>query len=160
MLSRLGSLGNSLRVSLTPTMTAAASIKYITASQAQAIDVELMGPEGAFTLDQLMELAGLAIAEAVMKIRPLGEVKELDSNGMKQSRVNERVLVYCGSGNQGGDGFVAARHLRELPRSRSSFFCCVLDRWADVLGDRHIFRSFRLRSLDLLSQSESTYYTA
>lgn len=60
-----------------------------------------------------MELAGLAIAQAVAAIHPLGPALPLDANGIKQRRKNERVLVCCGPGNQGGDGLVAARHLCE-----------------------------------------------
>ena len=53
--------------------------------------------KGAFSLDQLMELAGLACATAVGRTFPLSS--------------HPRVLVACGPGNQGGDGLVAARHL-------------------------------------------------
>jgi NAD(P)H-hydrate epimerase len=51
----------------------------------------------AFSLDQLMELAGLACAQTLAKVYS----KERYS----------RVLVCCGPGNQGGDGLVAASHL-------------------------------------------------
>ncbi|PPQ98133.1 hypothetical protein CVT26_003177 [Gymnopilus dilepis] len=72
-------------------------LRYLTARLAQTIDEELMGSTGAFSLDQLMELAGLACAQA------LATVYHRD--------VYPRVLVCCGPGNQGGDGLVAARHL-------------------------------------------------
>ena len=58
-----------------------------------------MGAAGAFTLDQLMELAGLACAQT------LAQVYSKDTHPC--------VLVCCGPGNQGGDGLVAARHLGE-----------------------------------------------
>ncbi|KAG5652260.1 hypothetical protein H0H81_005613 [Sphagnurus paluster] len=74
-----------------------AGIRYISARLAQQIDDELMGVAGAFSLDQLMELAGLACAQALAKVY----TKEK----------HPRVLVCCGPGNQGGDGLVAARHL-------------------------------------------------
>ncbi|KAI0286144.1 YjeF N-terminal domain-containing protein [Russula brevipes] len=73
------------------------SIRYITAKLAQQIDEELMGTAGAFSIDQLMELAGLACAQTLATVYG------------KES--HPRVLVCCGSGNQGGDGLVAARHL-------------------------------------------------
>ncbi|KAF8073988.1 YjeF N-terminal domain-like protein [Lyophyllum atratum] len=73
-----------------------ASVRYLSARLAQQIDDELMGI-GAFSLDQLMELAGLSCAQAVERV-------------YKRDRY-PRVLVCCGPGNQGGDGLVAARHL-------------------------------------------------
>jgi len=73
------------------------SIRYLTAKLAQQIDEELMNAAGAFSIDQLMELAGLACAQTVATV--YGKEKY------------PRVLVCCGPGNQGGDGLVAARHL-------------------------------------------------
>ncbi|KAK0504301.1 YjeF N-terminal domain-containing protein [Armillaria luteobubalina] len=73
------------------------SIRYLSAKLAQQIDEELMSAAGAFSLDQLMELAGLACAQTLAKV-------------YDKERFN-RVLVCCGPGNQGGDGLVAARHL-------------------------------------------------
>ncbi|CAK9033674.1 unnamed protein product [Durusdinium trenchii] len=62
--------------------------------EAIAIDEELMSTPG-FSVDQLMELAGLSVASAVVEAYP-----DL-----------RRVLILCGPGNNGGDGLVAARHL-------------------------------------------------
>lgn len=52
---------------------------------------------GAFSIDQLMELAGLSVSQALFKLQPLSKGK--------------KILVACGPGNNGGDGLVAARHL-------------------------------------------------
>ncbi|KAJ3729246.1 YjeF N-terminal domain-like protein [Lentinula raphanica] len=73
------------------------SLKYLTAKLAQQIDEELMNQAGAFSIDQLMELAGLACAQALARVY--------------DKKKYPNVLVCCGPGNQGGDGLVAARHL-------------------------------------------------
>ncbi|OCH91252.1 YjeF N-terminal domain-like protein [Obba rivulosa] len=73
------------------------ALRYLTAQLAQKIDEELMSTAGAFSLDQLMELAGLACAQTLATVYSKEEYP--------------RVLVCCGPGNQGGDGLVAARHL-------------------------------------------------
>ncbi|EGN98563.1 hypothetical protein SERLA73DRAFT_183632 [Serpula lacrymans var. lacrymans S7.3] len=73
------------------------ALRYLTAKVAQQIDEELMNSAGAFSLDQLMELAGLACAQTLAKAY--------------NKEKYPRVLVCCGPGNQGGDGLVAARHL-------------------------------------------------
>jgi len=61
---------------------------------AQDLDVELMTQPG-FSIDQLMELAGLSVACAVAAAYAPGS----------------RVLAIAGPGNNGGDALVAARHL-------------------------------------------------
>ncbi|GAA5829240.1 hypothetical protein JCM11251_004979 [Rhodosporidiobolus azoricus] len=125
------------RASLSPTWTSFASCRSkghesgvltgcsensVTAEEAQNIDKELMGEEGAFSLDQLMELAGLSVAQAVASLYPLGPELPHDANGIKQKRDDERVLVCCGPGNQGGDGLVAARHLYHFGYAPSIFY--------------------------------------
>ena len=72
------------------------ALKTLNAANAAALDKELMSTY-AFSLDQLMELAGLSVSQAVHKVHPPNRGK--------------RVLVVCGPGNNGGDGLVAARHL-------------------------------------------------
>ncbi|KAH9465853.1 hypothetical protein Pst134EA_033453 [Puccinia striiformis f. sp. tritici] len=84
------------------------SISYLTRKQAQDIDAELMGAKYGYSLTQLMELAGLACAQAL--------------NKAFSPTTYPRVLVCCGPGNQGGDGLVAARHLCELHK-HEIFFC-------------------------------------
>eukprot|EP00301_Raphidiophrys_heterophryoidea_P016715 c26346_g1_i1.p1 GENE.c26346_g1_i1~~c26346_g1_i1.p1 ORF type:complete len:248 (+),score=72.96 c26346_g1_i1:168-911(+) len=75
-------------------------MKYLTQEEAQKIDEELMGPEHKFSIDQLMELAGLSCACAVAE----------EFNPTQ----HPRVLVVCGPGNNGGDGLVCARHLHHF----------------------------------------------
>lgn len=69
-------------------------LKTLGSRAAAALDAELMS-SGRFSIDQLMELAGLAVAKVVYKEFPPG-----------------KVVVLVGPGNNGGDGLVAARHLK------------------------------------------------
>ena len=56
--------------------------------------------DGGTTVEQLMERAGAALAEAAYRFAgPLP------------------TLILCGPGNNGGDGYVAARHLAERGRA-------------------------------------------
>lgn len=69
-------------------------ISYLDQTSAINIDVDLMSTLG-FSIDQLMELAGLSCACAAAEMAPAGS----------------KILLVCGPGNNGGDGLVAARHL-------------------------------------------------
>ncbi|KAG8560117.1 hypothetical protein GDO81_014797, partial [Engystomops pustulosus] len=69
--------------------------------EAQAVDEELFN-EYKFSVDQLMELAGLSCATAIAKAYPVSSF----ASGLPT------VLVICGPGNNGGDGLVCARHLK------------------------------------------------
>jgi hydroxyethylthiazole kinase-like uncharacterized protein yjeF len=73
---------------------------YLNAADAAALDAELMSSPG-FSLEQLMELAGLSVAEAVFQVVPPSAT----------ATQKPRILLICGPGNNGGDGLVAARHL-------------------------------------------------
>src|SRR2546421_12167328 len=69
----------------------------LSASRAAELDKELMSDAGGFSVDQLMELAGLSCSQAVYKVHP--------------PSVGKNVLIACSPGNNGGDGLVCARHL-------------------------------------------------
>ncbi len=72
-------------------------LKTLSAKSAASLDAHLMSDEIGFSIDQLMELAGLSVASAVHKICPPSQ--------------GTRILIACGPGNNGGDGLVCARHL-------------------------------------------------
>ena len=78
--------------------------RTIGAERAIALDQELMRTPG-YALEQLMELAGLAVAAATLDAYP--------------PHSSPRVLCVCGPGNNGGDGLVAARHLHAFGFSPS-----------------------------------------
>jgi NAD(P)H-hydrate epimerase len=78
-------------------------VSYIDSATAKKVDELLMAQPG-FSLDQLMELAGLSVASAVHQFF----TEDLDKASVTPSK---KVLVVCGPGNNGGDGLVASRHL-------------------------------------------------
>ncbi|XP_049974641.1 NAD(P)H-hydrate epimerase isoform X1 [Alexandromys fortis] len=80
---------------------ASAAVKYLSQEEARAVDEELFN-EYQFSVDQLMELAGLSCATAIAKAYP----------PTSMSKSPPTVLVICGPGNNGGDGLVCARHLK------------------------------------------------
>lgn len=74
----------------------ARKVRTVTAEKAGKIDDALMSPPYCHTLEQLMELAGQAVAVAVDDLT---------------GGTNVPLAIVCGPGNNGGDGLVAARHL-------------------------------------------------
>jgi hydroxyethylthiazole kinase-like uncharacterized protein yjeF len=73
-------------------------MKLVTSSQMRNIDKKTIEGIGIPGLE-LMEKAGIGVALAAKEI--LGDVK------------NKKVIIFCGRGNNGGDGFVVGRHLSE-----------------------------------------------
>src|SRR5271165_7522586 len=76
-------------------------MKALTAAEMQEVDrltTERFGIAG----QQLMEAAGKSVAEVF-----------LEQYGRRNATPPGRVCVLCGKGNNGGDGFVVARHLKE-----------------------------------------------
>uniref|UniRef100_A0A1I8B254 NAD(P)H-hydrate epimerase n=1 Tax=Meloidogyne hapla TaxID=6305 RepID=A0A1I8B254_MELHA len=73
-----------------------AHILLLMSLQQESIDIdqELFN---SFSVDQLMELAGLSCAQAIYSVYNKG-----------------KVIVVTGPGNNGGDGFVCARHLKHF----------------------------------------------
>lgn len=71
--------------------------KYLNQIEAIKLDSDLFG-EYKYNVSQLMELAGLSVAQAIAKSYPL-------------SKYNKPIIC-CGPGNNGGDGLVCARHLK------------------------------------------------
>ncbi|KAL9112725.1 MAG: hypothetical protein Q9227_003028 [Pyrenula ochraceoflavens] len=77
------------------------ALKTLNPEKAAAFDQEMMS-SGGFSIDQLMELAGLAVSQAVYRVHP------------PTTPTQKRILIACGPGNNGGDGLVCARHLHHF----------------------------------------------
>ena len=97
------SLGLSLIRAVSSSVPRMSTFSYINAALAKEIDVKLMDQPG-FTIDQLMELAGYSVAAATHDY----------INTLSASDNQRGVLIFCGPGNNGGDGLVAARHLKHF----------------------------------------------
>jgi len=76
-------------------------MKFLNQTEAQNIDIELFN-DYKYSVDQLMELAGYAVAVATAKTYPPDTL----------AKSSKKILICCGPGNNGGDGLVAARHLK------------------------------------------------
>src|SRR5580693_7365803 len=77
----------------------AAAMKILSAAEMREVDKLTTARYGIPGLT-LMENAGASVAEFIAQCWP--------------SFAQRRIVVLCGKGNNGGDGFVVARRLREL----------------------------------------------
>ena len=92
---------NSLFHSTTTRESLEFAMKALTAAEMQEVD-RLTTERFAVPSHQLMENAGQSVAEVF-----------LEQYAHKMTNPPGRVAVLCGKGNNGGDGFVVARHLKE-----------------------------------------------
>jgi hydroxyethylthiazole kinase-like uncharacterized protein yjeF len=76
-------------------------MKALTAAEMREVD-RLTTERFGVAAEQLMEAAGKSVAEVF-----------LEQYGHKNADPPSRIVVLCGKGNNGGDGFVVARYLRE-----------------------------------------------
>jgi hydroxyethylthiazole kinase-like uncharacterized protein yjeF len=112
-------------------------MKILTATEMREVDRLTTERYGIPSLT-LMENAGRSVAEFIQRRFPHLE--------------RRRIIVLCGKGNNGGDGFVAARHLREKGARVSAYLfadpsdvkgdaAANLDRWRLIVGELNVVRS-------------------
>ncbi len=92
-------------------------MKALTAAEMREVD-RLTTERFGIPSPQLMETAGRKVADAIWRV--------------VAGRDNVRVCVLCGKGNNGGDGFVAARYLKEAGLTTRVL---LFGKPEDVLGD-------------------------
>ena len=82
------------------------AVTFLSGKDAAQLDVDLMDTNGdyKYVLQQLMEMAGLSVACSIMDA--------YTNKHLPNSNQCEPALILCGPGNNGGDGLVAARHLK------------------------------------------------
>ena len=101
-------------------------MKILTAAEMRAADTATTEEHG-IPSTVLMENAGAAVARFVLQEIPEAEPGEV--------RSGIRIVAFCGKGNNGGDGFVAARILAEAGYDVAVL---LLGHAADVKGDARI----------------------
>lgn len=84
-------------------------VRYLNQQESINIDKSLF-ENYKFSVDQLMELAGQSCAFAVAR----------EYTSVKQCA--QKILVCCGPGNNGGDGLVCARHLKQFGYSSEIYY--------------------------------------
>lgn len=102
-------------------------MKFLNQAEAIALDQDLMSTPG-FSIDQLMELAGLSVAASVCNVC---DWQLFFCSKIRRERLSQeyppasspKVLIVAGPGNNGGDGLVAARHLKHFGSERSVIKC-------------------------------------
>jgi ADP-dependent NAD(P)H-hydrate dehydratase / NAD(P)H-hydrate epimerase len=112
-------------------------MKILTAAEMREVDRLTTERSGVPSLT-LMENAGKSVAEFIRERFP--------------DFLRRQIVILCGKGNNGGDGFVAARHLREIGAKPALFFFATPEemrgnaaenrkRWQDAAGEMHVVRS-------------------
>src|SRR6202790_1550616 len=95
-------------------------MKSVTATEMREVDRLTTERHGISELT-LMENAGSKTAQAVQRVIA--------------GREGVRVCILCGKGNNGGDGFVVARHLREEAEVEVLLFCAAEDLRGDAAAN-------------------------
>lgn len=116
-------------------------VKYLKQDEAINIDQELFNVYK-FSVDQLMELAGLSCATAIQKCFP--------------PISHQKVLVLCGPGNNGGDGLVCSRHMQLFGYSCEVYYPVFTDKllYNNLM---HQCETSGVLVSDSLSENMSTY---
>ncbi len=109
-------------------------MKILTASEMREVDRVMVERFGVASTT-LMENAGAAVARFVLREFP----------------GHNRITVLCGKGNNGGDGFVAARHLSDAGLAVTAV---LLGDPADLKGDARVMFE-RLRALPAPAKDEA-----
>ena len=85
-------------------------MKYVTAFEMQEIDRRAIQEFGIPSI-LLMENAGRSVADEICKIVNAKTGSVSSERGSPAPASANHIAIFCGKGNNGGDGFVAARHL-------------------------------------------------
>lgn len=111
-------------------------------TSAQMKEIERRADEAGLSYDQMMENAGIGAAEQIASKAPVA---------------GKRVLIFCGKGNNGGDGFVVARKLTEKGASVKLILAEGEPKTADAVKNRQICETMAIPMIDLIEEREISH---
>lgn len=112
-----------------------------TVTSAQMKEIEKKADEAGLAYYQMMENAGAGAVEYIAAEFPVS---------------GKRVLIFCGKGNNGGDGFVAARKLYEIGASVKLVLVEGEPRTEDAVTNKRICEAMNLPILGMSEEDEIT----
>lgn len=111
-------------------------------TSAQMKEIERRADEAGLSYDQMMENAGIGAAEQIASKAPVA---------------GKRVLIFCGKGNNGGDGFVVAKKLTEKGASVKLILAEGEPKTADAVKNRQICETMAIPMIDLIEEREISH---
>jgi len=108
-------------------------------TSAQMKEIERKADEAGLTYYQMMENAGTGAAEYISSRHPVA---------------GKTVLIFCGKGNNGGDGFVAARKLTEKGALVKLYLAEGGPKTADAVKNKQICDAMSIQMVDLTEEQE------
>lgn len=112
-----------------------------TVTSAQMKEIEKNADEAGLPYYQMMENAGIGAAEYIEAEFPVS---------------GKKVLIFCGKGNNGGDGFVAARKLHETGASVKLVLAEGEPKTEDAITNKRICDAMKLPMLGMSEADEIT----
>jgi NAD(P)H-hydrate epimerase len=110
-------------------------------TSAQMKEIERSADEAGLSYYQMMENAGIGAAEYMAAEFPVS---------------GKKVLIFCGKGNNGGDGFVAARELHEIGASVKLVLVEGEPKTEDAVTNKRICETMKLPMLGMSEEDEIT----
>lgn len=116
-----------------------------TVTSARMKEIEKSADEAGLSYYQMMENAGTGAAEYIASKVPVP---------------GKRVLIFCGKGNNGGDGFVVARKLSDRGASAKLVLAEGEPKTEDALANKRICETMEIPMLGVSDEAEITASTA